>query len=126
MISIFMASSLATQESLIILFPDERPLAYLLAEHPQKKAARFISVTFRQNVEITTYNAILVLERAHISLNSSFIELQNFEFEHIASLSFFHFSSLRSSLETSFPSFGPNTLSISSFIKFEFALNTNH
>ena len=49
MISIFMASSLATQESLIILFPDERPLAYLLAEHPQKKAARFISVTFRSD-----------------------------------------------------------------------------
>ena len=70
-----------TAESLIILFPDERPLAYLLAEHPQKKAARFISVTFRQNVEITTYNAILVFERAHISLNSSFIKLENFEFK---------------------------------------------
>ena len=61
-----------------------------------------------------------MLERAHFSSNLSFSELQNFEFEHIASSRFFHFSSLSSSLETSFPSFGPNISSISNFIEFEF------
>ena len=69
---------------------------------------------------------LVVFERAHFSSNSSFVKLQNFKFKHIASSSFFHFSSLRLSLEMSFPSFGPNISSISSFIEFEFALNTNH
>ena len=38
---------------------------------------------------LKTYTA--VLERAHFSSNLSFIELQNFKFEHIASSSLFHF-----------------------------------
>ena len=76
--------------------------------------------------EKAVVDSLLMLERAHFSSNSSFIELQNFEFEHIASSCFFNFSSLSSSLVTSFPSFGPNISSISSFIEFEFALNTNH
>ena len=47
-----MASSLATQRSLIILFPDERPLAYLLAEHPQKKGCALLLVTFRYDKKL--------------------------------------------------------------------------
>ena len=62
-----------------------------------------------------------VLERTHFLSNSSFIELQKFQFKHIVSSSFFHFSSLSSSLETSLPRFGLNISSISSFINFEFA-----
>ena len=58
-----------------------------------------------------------MLERAHFSLNSSFIELQ-----HILSSSATHFCFLCLSFETSFPSFGSSTLS---FIEFEFVLNTN-
>ena len=41
----------------------------------------------------------IVLERAHFSSNCSLFELQNLEFEHIFSSSFFNFSSLRWSLE---------------------------
>ena len=68
----------------------------------------------------------VVLERAHFSSISSFIELQNFEFKYIASSSFFHFSSLSSSLEMSFATFGLIVLSVSSFIKFEFASHISH
>ena len=57
---------------------------------------------------------------------TSFVKLQNFKFEHIASSSFFHFSSLISSLETIFLSFGPNISRMSHFIEFELALHTNH
>ena len=66
-----------------------------------------------------------MLELDYFSSNSSFIELQNFKFEHITSSSFFHFLSWSLSLKTIFISFGPNFSSISSFIEFEFALNTN-
>ena len=59
---------------------------------------------------------LIVLEQAHFLSNSSFIELYNFEFEHIAISRFFHLLILSSSLETSFPSFGPNISNISSFI----------
>ena len=38
---------------------------------------------------------LLVLELVHFLSNSILIELQIFEFEHIASSSFFHFSSLK-------------------------------
>ena len=65
----------------------------------------------------------IVLERAHIASNSSFIELQNVKFGHIASSSFFHFSSFILSLETSFPSFDSNISSISCFIELEFAIH---
>ena len=61
----------------------------------------------------------VVLQRAHFSLNWSFIKLQNFEFEHILSSTSFYFSSLRSSLEANIPSFCQNYSSISSFIDFE-------
>ena len=67
-----------------------------------------------------------MLEQSHFSSNLRINELQNFEFKHVESSSFFHFSILSSSLETSFPSFDPNVSSISSFIESEFALNTNH
>ena len=57
---------------------------------------------------------------------SGFIELQNFNFKHIASSSFFHFSSISLILGANFPSFGLNILSVSSFMGFEYAFNTNH
>ena len=56
---------------------------------------------------------------------SGFIELQNFNFKHIASSSFFYFSSLSLRLGTNFPSFGLDILSVSSFMGFEY-VNTNH
>ena len=65
----------------------------------------------------------IVLEWAHFSSNSSFIKLQNFEFEHATSSRMFHFLSLSSSLETSFPIFGLNIMNISNFIEFKFPLN---
>ena len=56
-----------------------------------------------------------VLERTHFSPNLSFIQLHKFQFEHIVSSSFFHFSSLSSSLKTSLPRFGTNISIISKF-----------
>ena len=66
------------------------------------------------------------LERAHISSNSSFMDLENFEFENIMSEKKINFSNLSLSLTTSLPSFGSNILGISSFIEFGFLNNTNH
>ena len=43
----------------------------------------------------------LVFERTHISSNLSFIELENFKFEHISSSKKMNFWSLSSSLKTS-------------------------
>ena len=68
------------------------------------------------------HQCLLVLERAHFLLNSSFIKLHNFELEYIASSSFFHFLSLNSSLKTNFTRLGPNMSSILSFIEFEIAV----
>ena len=75
---------------------------------------------------VRSHPIMLVLDRAHFSSNSSFIELQKFEFEHVTNSIFFHFSSLSLRLETCFLYFGPNILSISSFIEFGFVLTTNH
>ena len=68
---------------------------------------------------------LVVVEWAHLSSNSSFIMLQNFEFKHLSSSRFLHFFSLSSSFGTSSPSFGQNILTVSSFIEFKFALNRN-
>ena len=59
----------------------------------------------------------IVLERAHISSNSSFIELENVEFEHMTSSRKMNFSSLSLNLETNLPSFGSNFSSVSSLIE---------
>ena len=63
---------------------------------------------------------LLMLERAHISSNLSFIELVNSEFEQISSSWNINFSSLSMILETSLPSLGSNISSISRFIEFKF------
>ena len=65
----------------------------------------------------------VVLDRAHISSNSSYIKLENFEFEDISSSRKLNFSSSNLRLETSFGSY---ILSLSSFIEFEFLKDTNH
>ena len=59
-------------------------------------------------------------------IKSSFIELDNFELEHISISSQINFSSFSLRLETSLVSFGLNILSISSFIEFAFLKNTYH
>ena len=69
---------------------------------------------------------LLMLERAHISSNLSFIELVNSEFEQISSSWNINFSSLSMILETSLPSLGSNISSISRFIEFEFLKKTSH
>ena len=69
---------------------------------------------------------LLMLERAHISSNLSFIELVNSEFEQISSSWNINFSSLSMILETSLPSLGSNISSISRFIEFEFLKMTRH
>ena len=69
---------------------------------------------------------LLMLERAHISSNLSFIELVNSEFEQISSSWNINFSSLSMILETSLPSLGSNISSISRFIEFEFLKMTSH
>ena len=65
-----------------------------------------------------TQSMYQLIDGANISLDPSFIELQNFKFEHTSNSSFIKLSL---SLDTNLPSFGTNLLSISSFIEFEFA-----
>ena len=60
---------------------------------------------------------------ALMSSHLSFIKLQNFNFEHTSSSSISYVSSLGSNLLASLSNF---VLSITSFIEFEFAWNTNH
>ena len=69
---------------------------------------------------------LLMLERAHISSNLSFIELVNSEFEQISSSWNINFSSLSMILETSLPNLGSNISSVSRFIEFEFLKMTSH
>ena len=61
-----------------------------------------------------------VLEKAQISSNLSFIELENFELKHISSSRKMNFSCLSSSFEMTLPSFGLNISRISSFVEFAF------
>ena len=68
-----------------------------------------------------SYIHVVVLEWAHISSNSSFIEHENFKFEHLSSSWKMNLLSLSLNLEMSLLS-----LSISSFIKFKFLKITNH
>ena len=65
-------------------------------------------------------------ERAYISSNLGFTELENFEFENISSSWKMKFLSLSLSLEKSVPSFGSNIASVLSFIEFEFLKNKDH
>ena len=65
---------------------------------------------------------LVVLEQAHISLNLSFIELQNSKFDHKSSSDVICFSSLGVSLMASFSSLGQSILS---FYKFELLQNSN-
>ena len=58
---------------------------------------------------------LLALERAHISSNSNFIELDNVEFEHMSSSKKMNFSNLSLTLQTSLPSF---LLGYSKYFKF--------
>ena len=62
---------------------------------------------------------IIVLERIQFSSNSSFIRLENFEFEHILSSMKIDFLSLSLSLETSMPFCRSNVSRFSTFTKFE-------
>ena len=66
-----------------------------------------------------------MLERSHISSNSSSIELENFEFKHLSNSKKMNFSCLNLSFERSLPSFGTEISSISNFIKFVFLKQSN-
>ena len=64
--------------------------------------------------------SIISIKRLHISSNSSFFTLENFEFEHMSSFKKSIFSSLSFVLQTSLQSFCLTISSISSFMEFEF------
>ena len=69
---------------------------------------------------------VLVLDRAHVISNLSFIGFQNVEFEHTLSSKINYFLSLRLSILLSFSSFGSSNMNISGHSKFEFIENPNH
>ena len=75
-------------------------------------------------IVLNSYN-FSVLERVNISSDSSIIELDNFEFEHILRSRIRNFLRLILSLQMSLFCFNSNILIISSFIKYKFLKNTN-
>ena len=69
------------------------------------------------------YLLVIVFEWAHSSSNSSLVEPENFEFDHIKSTRNMNFLSLSLSLKTSLPSCPLNISSILSFMFFQVSQN---